>query len=395
MRGKLYVHGPPTGQHFSWAEHQLDEYAALMAACGIEGILLCTDSDNIVKTWPEWNGGPYEGMSIIQALAEWGLHTVARINNWENGRLFTDMHTASLLAQQLEPYNMEAIITVGNEPRLEKWKGQRPPHDWREKYNTWFYESAPVIQAQGCTPGYASAPNEMHSPYSMATDSQRQAWVDGDYIYTGHFYPHSTPPDFYWIDWVNTGEPMTAEEYDEILGPLKDYAPWNEWSLERINQSRKALAGNPNSIWEITVFWKEWMRHLEWMEEAFGQTVRMCATEGGWTPGAHTDPRMPPITPNQVADYTYYVAKQADDPLEFKAMWIWITELLEPGLGWPNDAWLTNNELFIEQYSQWEPGMPEILRYAMPVIWKLITEDCPWWTVHNLVNQLLELVKED
>lgn len=400
MKGRA-VHGIPSGQNFSWAEHDIAAWGQMLEAMGVKDILLCSDSDNVVRTWPEWNGGPYEGMSIVEVLAKFHkARTVLRINNWLVGELFTDMHTIELFSEQLGRYGMEPIVCVGNEQRLKEWVGPekdkkyKAPPDWFTRYNTWFYDSASVIERYGCTPGYADAPNQTQSPYALASDEQKQGWVDGKYIYCGHFYPHDTPPEFPFVDWVLSGEPMTEAEYEMIVGELRDVPPWNEHPLEVINQRRRDKAGTPSSIWDITVFWKEWMRHQAWMDEAFGQQVRICATEGGWTPGATLDGRMPPITPHQVAGYTGYVFDCAEHPLEFQCMWALVSDLIVPGLGWDSDVWFTTNPLFRELYGRWQQGDPELLKYAMPVVWMLM-EACPetpWSRILDMTREIAEVI---
>jgi hypothetical protein len=398
MMGKA-VHGLPSGQQFRWAEHDIGAWGAVLEGMGVTDILLCSDSDNVVKTWPEWNGGPYEGMSISEVLAKvYKVRTVLRINNWLVGELFTDMHTVELLSEQLGRHDMEAIVCVGNEPRLKEWVGPEknkkydPPPDWFTRYNDWFYHNAGIIERCGGTPGYACAPNQTQSPYALANDDQKQAWVDGRYIYCGHFYPHDTPPSFPFTDWVQTGAPMSEAEYEMIVGPLRDVPPWNEHPLEVINQRRRDKAGTPSSIWDITVFWKEWLRHLEWMEQAFGQQVRICATEGGWTPGATLDGRMPPITPPQVAGYTKYVMEYEDNPLEFACVWALVSDLVVQGIGWDNDVWFTTNPLFRSLYNQWQEGDPELLKYAMPVVLALMENGCGWREVERLTERIKEIV---
>ncbi len=339
MSGRLVsnrgVHGPPTGQSTGWMKNA-GYWIDLLQSMGMSWFVALSDSDAFYKS------------GAAKALLDGGVIPITRFA-YNFPHHFNEMVAVEQLSNLCAKYGAPCIIQFANEP-LDPREGEHdwpPPDDeaWPIIAARWR-EAANIITERGAIAGFPDGPGWDRNPFDIIGDDDLH-WAEGRAVYLVHAYGKNRPLDYPEDGVTRYGVPLTWEQY---LADLDDYADnmnWNEGPqvLEQMNAQRKSWA-NPNaSVLTDDTCWWAWKK-VDWFaQQAFGHSVPMAVTEGGWVPrdragsgGSSTDIRWPYTTPKMVAHKTLEIY-QEDTPLFAICPWLLACREMD-GSGWEDDSWV-------------------------------------------------------
>lgn len=329
------VHAQPFGFHGFWLP-KADWWIGLMKSMHLSWLVVCAEGDSVTKAQPDLGG-----RSVAQALLDGGIIPVVRYQLKLNYP-FPNMPDVEKLVGQCEPYGVEPVVLLGNEPGdPREWKDDRVPSDWFERYCAWFQQHSAGVVAAGAIAGFADGPTYSTDPFTLMPATWAN-WEAGRCIFAGHFYGLNRPPGYPYDSVAQTGLPLiTEQELRDWFGPFYGDYGFNDFSASAINAARKTLAQPGLTAVEDATCYRGFERVQAWMIDHFGKTLGICMTEGGWTPMAWCDPRYPRPTPETVAGWTLEVFEDPDNPLIFQCPWLLANSFMGAAWsGWEYDSWV-------------------------------------------------------
>jgi hypothetical protein len=119
-----------------------------------------------------------------------------------------------------------------------------------------------------------------------------------------HNYSLNHPLD-YPLDRANQeGAAVAQDLYDRLAMESWGGDAWGGWSLERINQERRAHANPGAAAFDDPSCWRAYERYDQLIRSQIGRSLPILATENGYVVGERPDPRYPATTPQLHAAQT-------------------------------------------------------------------------------------------
>lgn len=357
------VHLHPGGHHNDWLKRR-DYWLQLMVDMGISWVTAVTASDNLRIS------------GAAEALLQAGVIPIVRFlyqfpEAWPHGA------EVRQLARLYNKYNAPLIVQFANEPFDEReWGKDRKGRSKlpRNKDEAWriiagrWNEAAKQIVDNGGIAGFPDGPCFDRNPFLVVGDPNGY-WQSGKAVYLGHFYGKGRPVNYPYDPVSQHGVPLTEEEYSEALDDFANDPAWRDPSLIVINDARRRLASPGKTAIDDDVCWRGWEKVRYWSEQAFGFTVPIAMTEGGWVPrdrpgtGPDVDLRWPMTTPRAVARLTLEMERENQrlgQPLFAHTPWLLADRDMGGADGWPFDAWV--GWAFSDRYGREKPVVTALKR---------------------------------
>jgi len=343
------VHGPPFGQHGSWAPEIL-VWCELWVRMNLSWILLTCDGDDIFIPRPCWEGTELEGKSTAEVLLDHGIIPIWRVNLLYLPTIYKDWAHLDMAVPIYNSYGINRVpIKPWNEWGLaNEWVDKKVPQNAQEIYSGLFNGFAREAYNRGGIPIRADKPNE-DNDWMVFHEPIFDLWEMGMVIDGLHNYGHNKPPLYPSVPAVVNGKPLERWRFNWMLGPMINDPDWNQWGLQEINFYRAEMQGEPSK--PDNSCYRDWENHAGVMERHFGKVLPMAMCEGGWGPGDRLDPRWPRCGIEQVFWYTNEIFND-DSPLIWKCPWL-IASSAMGGIGWEDKTWVGGE--FTEWYGFEKP----------------------------------------
>jgi len=349
------VHLQPSGQHTGWMK-RADYWLDLLVSMNMSWVTVLTDSDAFYTS------------GAAKALLDAGIIPIVRFAHTfprpltHAARTEEKPSAVEQLVNLYARYGAPCIVQFANEPfDSREWvKGEVPPYEeaWSLIAQGWE-QAARAIVEKGAYAGFPDGPCYAENPF-MRIEPTEDLWYQKKAVYLGHSYGKGRPLDYPYDDVSQNGTPLTMEEYREALDDYADDPAWNEGEhvLAKMNAQRRAWAWPGKTAADDDTCFSGWHMVAYWSWKAFGFTVPMAMTEGGWTPrdragsgGDTTDIRWPMTTPRKVAENTVTMFKE-NTPMFALTPWLLADQDMDAS-GWPDDCWV--GYAFSDRYGREKP----------------------------------------
>jgi hypothetical protein len=335
------VHLSTSWHHDDWMA-DADYWLDLLVSMNMSWVLALSAGDSLFLS------------GAAEALLAHGVIPIVRFDYQFPGQWAHAEHVQQL-APLYQQYGAPLVVQFANEPFDDReWKNDVPPYEeaWAVIVQRWN-EAANVIINNGGIAGFPDGPCYSENPFVRIGDPDEH-WLSGRAVYLGHHYGKGRPVNYPYDDVTRHGTPLTMEEYRAQLDDFADDPDWNEGEavLALMNEQRAEWADPLLTALDDDTCWRGWEKVQWYALGAFGHSVQMAMTEGGWVPrdraGSNPiDIRWPYTTPRMVAQKTVAMYNDAPDSMFAVCPWTLMSD------GWPYDAWV--GWAFSDKYGQEKP----------------------------------------